>query len=107
MYVVLMLMLDDLIVTHSLDWPSLTCQWLPDKSLPNGPSSSSSHHHDKQIVSGSHGDYSIQRLLLGTNTSGAEQNYLLIAQVKLPLNENEDITKVEQKEEEGNNLTNK
>jgi histone-binding protein RBBP4 len=21
----------DLVVTHALDWPSLTCQWLPDK----------------------------------------------------------------------------
>lgn len=21
----------DLVITHALDWPSLTCQWLPDK----------------------------------------------------------------------------
>lgn len=21
----------DLVITHALDWPTLTCQWLPDK----------------------------------------------------------------------------
>lgn len=24
------LFLYDLVITHALDWPSLTCQWLPD-----------------------------------------------------------------------------
>ncbi|KAI8854823.1 WD40-repeat-containing domain protein [Chytridium lagenaria] len=56
----------DLIVTHALDWPSLTVQWMPDIERPA----------DK--------DYTIQRLLLGTHTSDGEQNYLQIANVQLP-----------------------
>jgi len=23
----------DIVITHALDWPSLTCQWFPDKEL--------------------------------------------------------------------------
>ncbi len=59
----------DLVITHALEWPSLTVQWLPDKTTPAGK------------------DYSIQRLILGTHTSDAEQNYLMIAEVKLPLDD--------------------
>lgn len=57
----------DLVMTHALEWPSLTCQWLPDKTTPPGK------------------DYCIQKLILGTHTSGEEQNYLMVAEVKLPL----------------------
>ncbi|KAJ3201969.1 Chromatin assembly complex, subunit 3, partial [Dinochytrium kinnereticum] len=53
-------------VTHALEWPSLTVQWMPDIERPA----------DK--------DYTIQRLLLGTHTSDGEQNYLQIAHVQLP-----------------------
>ncbi|EST08631.1 Histone-binding protein RBBP4, N-terminal [Kalmanozyma brasiliensis GHG001] len=56
----------DLVVTHALEWPSLTCQWFPDKESPAGQS------------------YTQHRLLLGTHTSGQDQNYLQIAQVQLP-----------------------
>ncbi|KAI8614949.1 WD40-repeat-containing domain protein [Chytriomyces sp. MP71] len=56
----------DLVVTHALEWPSLTVQWLPDIERNEGK------------------DYSIQRLLLGTHTSDGEQNYLQIASVQLP-----------------------
>eukprot|EP01135_Chromosphaera_perkinsii_P001969 Nk52_evm16s215 gene=Nk52_evmTU16s215 len=56
----------DLIVTHALEWPSLTCQWLPDVVKPEGK------------------DYNTHRVILGTHTSSAEQNYLMIAQVMLP-----------------------
>ena len=55
----------DLVVTHSLEWPSLTVQWLPDVKRPPGK------------------DFSLHRLLLGTHTSG-EQNKLMIASLKLP-----------------------
>jgi len=59
----------DLVLTHALEWPSLTVQWLPDKKvLPNK-------------------DCTVQRLLLGTHTSNEEQNYLMIAEVHLPLDE--------------------
>eukprot|EP01116_Phalansterium_solitarium_P025328 TRINITY_DN9636_c0_g1_i1.p1 TRINITY_DN9636_c0_g1~~TRINITY_DN9636_c0_g1_i1.p1 ORF type:complete len:419 (-),score=99.89 TRINITY_DN9636_c0_g1_i1:10-1266(-) len=57
----------DLVMTHALEWPSLTIQWMPDKkNLP-----------EKEC--------SVQRLLLGTHTSEGEQNHLQIAQVHLPL----------------------
>jgi WD40 repeat protein len=56
----------DIVVTHALEWPSLTVQWLPDIEQPEGK------------------DYSVQRLLLGTHTSEDEPNYLQIATVQLP-----------------------
>jgi histone-binding protein RBBP4 len=55
----------DLVMTHALEWPSLTAQWLPEVTRPEGK------------------DYSVHRLLLGTHTSD-EQNHLVIASVKLP-----------------------
>jgi len=56
----------DLVITHVLEWPSLTCQWLPVKEKPDT------------------GDYSIHKLILGTHTSDQEPNYLLIAKARLP-----------------------
>ncbi|GMP69682.1 hypothetical protein CsSME_00028852 [Camellia sinensis var. sinensis] len=44
----------DLVITHALEWPSLT-------------------------------DYSVQKMILGTHTSENEPNYLMLAQVQLPL----------------------
>ncbi|GFO12640.1 LOW QUALITY PROTEIN: histone-binding protein rbbp4 [Plakobranchus ocellatus] len=55
----------DLVMTHALEWPSLTAQWLADVTRPEGK------------------DYSLHRLILGTHTSD-EQNHLLIASVQLP-----------------------
>ena len=62
---------DDIVMSHALEWPSLTVQWLPDRILPAGC------------------DYSIQRLLLGTHTSDGEANFVHIAEVRLPLEETE------------------
>lgn len=56
----------DLVMTHALEWPSLTVQWLPDVTRPEGK------------------DYSLHRLILGTHTSSDEQNHLVIASVQLP-----------------------
>eukprot|EP00040_Diaphanoeca_grandis_P031540 m.188707 g.188707 ORF g.188707 m.188707 type:complete len:428 (+) comp32355_c0_seq1:224-1507(+) len=58
----------DLVMTHALEWPSLTVQWLPDVSKPEGS------------------DYDLHRLILGTHTSGTEHpgNHLIIADVQLP-----------------------
>ncbi len=56
----------DLVMTHSLEWPSLTVQWMPEVSRPA----------DKEV--------SVHKLLLGTHTSGDEQNYLMVADVILP-----------------------
>eukprot|EP00244_Chara_vulgaris_P013900 TRINITY_DN8322_c0_g1_i1.p1 TRINITY_DN8322_c0_g1~~TRINITY_DN8322_c0_g1_i1.p1 ORF type:complete len:110 (-),score=21.18 TRINITY_DN8322_c0_g1_i1:2-331(-) len=61
----------DLVITHALEWPSLTVQWLPDKQEPTGK------------------EYSVQRLVLGTHTSENEQNYLMLAEVQLPLEDTE------------------
>ncbi|OLY85145.1 Histone-binding protein RBBP4 [Smittium mucronatum] len=56
----------DLLITHALEWPSLTVQWFPDIERPENK------------------DYKVQRLLLGTHTSNNEQNYLQIANVQIP-----------------------
>ena len=55
----------DFVLAHSLEWPSLTCQWLPGVEKPDGK------------------DYSIHRVLLGTHTS-EEPNRLIIANMELP-----------------------
>lgn len=70
----------DLIVSHALEWPSLTVQWMPDLERPEGK------------------DYFVQRLLLGTHTDG-EQNYLQIATVQLP-KDNYDLSEEEGMEED-------
>jgi histone-binding protein RBBP4 len=53
----------DFVMTYSLDWPSLTIQWLPDKSV---TSSTTAH-----------------KLILGTQSDGTDQNYLMIADVSV------------------------
>ncbi|WVQ79234.1 histone acetyltransferase type B subunit 2 [Cryptococcus sp. DSM 104549] len=56
----------DTVITHALTWPSLTCQWLPD--ITDVPDT----------------DYTSQRLVLGTHTSGQANDHLIIAEVLLP-----------------------
>uniref|UniRef100_A0A1I8A0V8 Probable histone-binding protein lin-53 n=1 Tax=Steinernema glaseri TaxID=37863 RepID=A0A1I8A0V8_9BILA len=55
----------DMVMTHALEWPSLTVQWLPDVQRNEGA------------------DYTTHRLILGTHTSD-EQNHLVIAKLLLP-----------------------
>ncbi|KAM7274515.1 hypothetical protein ACFE04_016381 [Oxalis oulophora] len=66
----------DLAITHALEWPSLTVEWLPDREEPPGK------------------DYSVQKLILGTHTSENEPNYLMLAQVQLPLDDSENDARV-------------
>lgn len=54
-------------MTHSLEWPSLTCQWLP-------------------TTKQSGTNASVLSLLLGTHTEG-EQNYLMVASTIVPTND--------------------
>lgn len=61
----------DLAITHALEWPSLTVEWLPDLEKPPGK------------------DYSVQKLILGTHTSDDEPNNLMLAEVKLRLDDAE------------------
>lgn len=56
----------DWLSTYSLEWPSLTVQWLP------------------EVGSSGRAAYDVHRLILGTQTSEGEPNYLLIAEVDLP-----------------------
>lgn len=55
----------DLCISHALEWPSLTVQWLPEVS------------HD----SAKHCD--VHRIILGTHTN-EEQNHLLVATISVP-----------------------
>lgn len=57
----------DLLVTHSLEWPSLTLQWFPD--IQQGEA-------DK--------DHVVHRMLVGTYTSGVERDYIGIVEMQLP-----------------------
>ncbi|EDW34097.1 GL21757 [Drosophila persimilis] len=59
----------DEIVTHALEWPSLTAQWLPGASGQDGK------------------EYSVHRLILGTHTTNNEPHHLLIASVPVPTEE--------------------
>ena len=56
----------DLIATYELDWPSLTIEFLPN------------------IIRPLNRDYSVHRMVLGTQTSDSAQNFLIIYQVHLP-----------------------
>ena len=77
----------DLVLTHALEWPSLTLQWMPDSRKPPNK------------------DYSVHKLLLGTHTTDGDQNYLLIAEVRLPLDETEiDARKYDDERGEGRDL---
>ena len=53
----------DLVMTHALEWPSLTVQWLPEVTKPPLK------------------DISVHKVLLGTHTSNNEPNYLMIGEV--------------------------
>jgi hypothetical protein len=57
----------DFVLTHSLEWPSLTCQWLPTVRTMKNNTSTIEH-----------------QLLLGTHTTDDEPNYLMIASCLLP-----------------------
>ena len=74
----------DLVISHALEWPSLTVQWLPDRV----------EHQDKEC--------STQKLILGTHTSEGEQNHLIVCEIQLPL---EDAT-VDATEYENNSKQN-
>jgi histone-binding protein RBBP4 len=76
----------DLVITHALDWPSLTCQWFPDKE--SYVSLSLFLRHYSSVLRTDHRPankpYTTHRLLLGTHTSGQAQDYLQIATVQIP-----------------------
>ncbi|VFQ67805.1 unnamed protein product [Cuscuta campestris] len=58
-------LLYDLVISHSLEWPSLTVQWLPSPPSDDGP-------------------FSVHKLILGTHTSDDCPNFLMLAHAYLP-----------------------
>ncbi|KAK3028493.1 hypothetical protein RJ639_040062 [Escallonia herrerae] len=60
----------DLVVSHALEWPSLTVQWLPSPPSPYADG----------------GSLAVHRLILGTHTSDDVPNYLMVADAQLPRN---------------------
>ncbi|KAI9136078.1 Rbap46 polypeptide [Paraphysoderma sedebokerense] len=72
----------DLVVTHALEWPTLSVQWFPDVEREKGK------------------HYYTQRLLMGTHTSDNDQNYLQIAKVTLPNDEEVDAQKFDEDRQE-------
>ncbi len=102
----------DLVITHALEWPSLTCQWLPVRVWTRERRKGRERGHLKRRIpllalnlhpfhtsllsslslslppqerSDADGHASRQKLVLGTHTAEGEQNYLMIAEVRLPL----------------------
>ena len=69
----------DFVMTHALEWPSLTCQWLPTTKdvKTSGGNGDGEDGGGPKVSAVEHG------LLLGTHTTG-EQNYLMLANVNLP-----------------------
>ncbi|GJT88970.1 WD40 repeat-containing protein MSI1 [Tanacetum coccineum] len=57
----------DLCISHAIQWPSLTVEWLPER------------------VEASDGYNSVQNIIIGTHADDNDPNYLIIAQVRLPL----------------------
>ena len=88
----------DLVVTHALEWPSLTVEWLPDveqyvlrldTARPSRAHSVAltfgiSHARAHERFSPDGKDYSVHRVVLGTHTSDGEPNHLQIATVRIP-----------------------
>jgi histone-binding protein RBBP4 len=75
----------DLVITHALDWPSLTCQWFPDKeSYVSHLLAAHLRLYSRSKHRPPNKPYTTHRLLLGTHTSGQAQDYLQIATVQIP-----------------------
>lgn len=69
-------------MTHSLEWPSLTVEWLPNKKeFLNIYDFSHSRHKEE--------GYSIQQLCLATHTADDYPNSIMKATIRLPLKEKE------------------
>lgn len=77
----------DLVVTHALQWPSLTVQWLPDHKKCVELWSQACTFSCASRVEGT--DLAEHKMILGTHTSDAERNHLMIATLRLPVEDAE------------------
>lgn len=68
----------DLVMSHALEWPSLTVQWMPHKTAVSG--------------------HTEQGLLLGTHTAEGADNYLILMTVSIPDESKEYPLKAERRE---------
>ena len=57
----------DICISHAIQWPSLTVEWLPER------------------VDASDGCFSTQKIIMGTCADDNKPNYLILAQVRLPV----------------------
>ena len=57
----------DLIISHPIEWPSLTVQWVPQPPTHTSDSS-----------------FAVQKLVFGTHTSSGVPNFLMVADAHLP-----------------------
>ena len=78
----------DLVMTHALEWPSLTVQWMPNMSTLPGKVAKQHLQPSKGNKTGKSTtdptfNYNKHKVILGTHTSD-EQNHLIIASVKIP-----------------------
>jgi len=58
----------DLMISHPLEWPSLTLHWVPSTPIPYSKDSY----------------FAVHKLILGTHTSGGAQDFLMVADVVIP-----------------------
>lgn len=58
----------DLVMTHALEWPSLTVQWLPQVARYVSRDFMHISHHCYVLSRPEGKDYSVHKLLLGTHT---------------------------------------
>ncbi|XP_021900342.1 WD-40 repeat-containing protein MSI3-like [Carica papaya] len=63
----------DLVISHPLEWPSLTVHWVPSPPQPYAVDSS----------------FSVHKLVLGTHTSGGASDFLMVADALIPTQEAE------------------
>ena len=87
----------DIILSSALEWPSLTCEWLPNnnnniniENNNNNNENNNNNNNNNNSIKDDIINYNIEKIILGTHTNNTELNYLLICEVKIPtLNINE------------------
>lgn len=63
----------DLLISHSLEWPSLTVDWVPSPPFP--------HQANPSLA--------VHKLILGTHTSEDVPNFLMVADAIFPIKASE------------------
>ena len=98
----------DYVMTHSLEWPSLTCQWLPRRNAHHAYSSDGNNKSNNKSNNSNNNNSATEEhsLLIGTHTTG-EQNYLMVASCTLPRQQHLAQEGEQQQQDTKNNSSNK